>query len=98
MKHQLAKIFSLLSLIMMFWGAISLVIFFNHIFNAFGDPSFYEFILIFYTFLGWIPTLIFSVLGIVFSRLAQKGKKIFAVSIATCILSVCWGLFIWEVV
>ena len=99
MKHRLAKIFSILSLIMMLWGAISLVIFFNHIFNVSGDPSFYEFILISYTFLGWIPTLIFSVLGIVFSRLAKKGKKIFAVSIATCILSACWGLwFICEVV
>ena len=84
---------------MMLWGAISLVIFFNHIFNVFGYPSFYEFILIFYTFLGWIPTLIFSVLGIVFSRLAKEGKKIFAVSIVTCILSVFWVLwFICEVV
>jgi len=99
MKHRLAKIFSILSLIMMLWGAISAVIFFNHNVNVFGDPSFYEFILIFSTFLCWIPTLIFSVLGIVFSRLAKKGEKIFAVSIATCILSVCWGLwFICEVV
>ncbi|BDC97574.1 hypothetical protein TRSA_26730 (plasmid) [Treponema saccharophilum] len=47
MKHRLAKIFSLLSLIMMLWGAISAVIFFNHNVNVFGDPSFYEFILIF---------------------------------------------------
>ena len=93
MKARLAKIFSILSLIMMLLGAISLVIFFNHNFNVFGDPSFYEWILIFSTFLGWIPTLIFSVLGIVFSWLAKKGKKIFAVSIATCILSVCWGLW-----
>jgi len=75
MKHKLAKIFSLLSLIMMIWGAISAVIFFNHNVNVFGDPSFYEWILIFSVFLGWIPTLIFSVLGIVFSRLAKKEKK-----------------------
>lgn len=96
MKKQLAKISSFFSLTLLIEGLISLVLFLTHnwIFAVWNDkPSFYELILIISIFCGWIPSLISSVVGVIFSW-ATPPKKIFILSIAACFLSFFWGLFV----
>ncbi|MBR0100959.1 MAG: hypothetical protein IJP90_14780 [Treponema sp.] len=90
MKHRLPKICPLLPFAL--YGVLFLTVYLYF----FGDslaPSVDIFLLV--LSLGWIPSLISSVLGIVFSSLALKdgGKK--ACLICSCVnlaVSIAWGL------
>ncbi len=96
MKHRIAKTCSLLP-----FGIYGLLI--MYIICMFllapEDLCFTSWLDIFYylVLFGWIPPLVSSVLGIVFSALSLKEKNagyFFVISIVACFLSFCWGLFI----
>ena len=75
MTHRLAKIFSLLPFAL--YGVLLLILNIYLVFFAFeGSLSIFLF-----RSLGWIPSLIFSVLGIVFSSftLKERWSKIFLI-------------------
>ena len=96
MKARLAKICPLLPFAV--YGVLLLMRGYLFLFPP-CDPDFskeWE-IFLFIILFGWIPSLISSVLGIVFSSLALKdgGKKIFLIlSLVNFALSVAWATFI----
>ncbi|MBQ8678883.1 MAG: hypothetical protein IJ530_03875 [Treponema sp.] len=96
MKDRLAKICPLLSFAV--YGVLFFMRGYLFLFPP-CDPDFskeWEIFIILLLF-GWIPSLIFSVLGIVFSSRVLKdgGKKIFLIlSLVNFALSVAWATFI----
>ena len=95
MKARLAKICPLLSFAV--YGVLLLILNIYLVFFAFeGSLSIFLF-----RSLGWIPSLIFSVLGIVFSALSLKdgGAKIFLIlSCVNAVISALWGCLALEFV
>ena len=90
MKARLAKICSLLPF------ALILAVLFLIGLDYFDLAHFYNIERIFVN-LWWIPSLIFSVLGIVFSALSlrERGAKIcLLLSCIHCVLAFVWGILV----
>lgn len=91
MKHRVTKICSLLPFALMLLTVVLFPIW------LFVDFAFLAWVAALLMYLGWLPSFISSVLGIVFSWLSPKEKNaedFFVISIVACFLSFCWGLFI----
>ena len=94
MKARLAKICSLLPFAL--YGVLLLMRGYLFLFPPY-DPEFskeWE-IFMFFLLFGWIPLLISSVLGVVFSSLSLKDGRKKAYLICSCVnlaVSVAWGL------
>ena len=98
--HRLAKIFSLLPFAIYGVPIIMLISPFL-VPSKVIDPFFIEWkgVLIISILFGWIPSLISSVLGIVFSALSLKkgGKKIFLIlSCVNAVIGIPWGFLMFH--
>ena len=96
MKARLAKICPLLPFAV--YGILLIMYIFLCLFPSEESTSFFseaEGFFIFCGLFGWIPSLISSVLGIVFSALSLKdgGRKVFL--ILSCVNAVIGGLWGW---
>ena len=91
MTNRLAKICTILPCAL--YGILLLILNIYLVFFAFeGSLSIFLF-----RSLGWIPSLIFSVLGIVFSSLTlrERGAKIcLLLSCMHCVLAFAWGILV----
>ena len=102
MTHRLAKIFSLLPFAV--YGVLLIMYIFLCLFPSEESTSFFsesEGFFIVCGLFGWIPSLISSALGIVFSALSLKdgGAKIFLIlSCANAVISALWGWLALEFV
>ena len=97
--HRLAKICSLLPFAIIPLGVIAFILgILNYLY--FWIPSdIADYIFGAICVLGWIPSLISSVLGIVFSSLMLKehedeAENFLTRSFVACVLSVFWGAFV----
>ena len=102
MKARLAKICSLLPLAL--YGVLLIIYIFLCLFPSEESTSFFSEAEGFFILCGlfaWIPSLISSVLGIVFSALSlkERGAKIFLIlSSVNTVIGILWGLVALELV
>ena len=100
MKTRLAKICPLLPLVV--YGVLLIMYIFLCLFPSEESTSFFsesEGFFILCGLFGWIPSLISSVLGIVFSSLSLKkgGRKIFLIlSCVNAVIGIPWGFLMFH--